>query len=263
MNALTSDERASYKASGFVVVEDLFDPADMQDFKQHAIETCLDPHTPAKNVKWNAQVEAGAVEKSGKDALHAFWRPHTISEKYRALCLGKRLTGPLASVLGPNVIAFNGLVIFKMKEIGLAFPYHQDLWYFKRGSDIKQSCGIWMALDDSDEENGCLWVVPGSHRGPIYEHAEPEGAFQQKEFKEVVEARDMNERPVPMKSGSCLFFSGGLLHRSGPNLSDRDRSCYVMHNTSADTLFGSREGSLEYRATMRTLGDRDPQFRDG
>ena len=125
---------------------------------------------------------------------------------------------------------------------------------------MPQSCGIWLAIDDADEENGCLWVVPETHNGQIYDHVEPAGEYNQNEFREVLEARDMEEVPVPLKSGSALFFDGRLLHRSGPNLSDRDRACYVIHNTTADTRFGYTDGSLEYRATMRTRGVREPQF---
>ncbi len=169
------------------------------------------------------------------------------------------MTGRLASILGPDVITFNGLVIFKAAEIGLPFPYHQDMWYFQRGNDIERSCGIWMALDDADEDNGCLWVVPGSHRLPIQEHVLPDADHLQQEFREVPAAAEMDEVPVPLKAGSCLFFDGQLLHRSSHNHSARDRACYVIHNTSADTVF-RMASDFERRAVMRTRGDREPQL---
>lgn len=144
--------------------------------------------------------------------------------------------------------------------MGLAFPYHQDMWYFSQRSQITQSVAIWLALDEADEENGCLWVVPESHTGKLYDHVEPSGEYNQQEFREVLEAREMEEIPVPLRSGGALFFDGRLLHRSGPNFSKRDRTCYVIHNTSADTRFAYKPGHIEYRAAMRTRGAREPQF---
>ena len=257
---LSADELLHYQRKGYVIVEDLFDRERMMALKQHAIEMCLDAATPAENIKWNAKAMAEPGTYSGAQALHSFWRPQTISEPFRALCADPKLTNRLASILGPDVITFNGLTIFKSREIGLAFPYHQDLWYFQKGNEIAQSCGIWLAIDDADEENGCLWVAPESHSGRLYDHVAPAGEYNQQEFREVLEARDMAEIPVPLRSGSALFFDGRLLHRSGLNMTDRDRTCYVIHNTSADTRFGAKPGSLEYRAIMRTRGTREPQF---
>lgn len=259
-SALSSDELAHFRSQGYVIVEDLYDRETMQSLKQHAIDMCLDPNTPAENVKWNAKATAEPDKYQGAQALHSFWRPHTISEPFRALCTDPKLTNRLASILGPDIVTFNGLTIFKSREIGLAFPYHQDMWYFQQRNEIAQSCAIWLALDDADEANGCLWVVPQSHTGKLYDHVEPAGEYNQQEFREVLEAREMTEISVPLRVGGALFFDGRLLHRSGLNETDRDRTCYVIHNTSADTRFAAQEGSLEYRAIMRTRGNREPQF---
>ena len=259
-NSLTVPQQTHFQTQGYVIIEDLYSRDAMQALKQHAIDMCLDPTTPTENVKWNAKAKAESEKYQGAQALHSFWRPHTISEPFRNLCADPTLTDRLASILGPDVVTFNGLAIFKSSEIGLAFPYHQDMWYFQKNNDIAQSCAIWLALDDADEENGCLWVVPESHSGRLYDHVEPAGEYNQQEFREVLEAREMEEVSVQLQSGSALFFDGRLLHRSGPNKSRRDRACYVIHNTSADTRFSARPGTLEYRAIMKTRGDRNPQF---
>ncbi|MBT3268699.1 phytanoyl-CoA dioxygenase family protein [Candidatus Poribacteria bacterium] len=255
--ALTAEQEAHFTEHGYVIATDVYDRDAAQALKAHAIELCLDPAIPAGHVKMNALVASGQVERTGAAALHSLFRPHVVSDLYAEVCRDPALTGRLANILGPDVITFNGLVIFKSREVGLPFPYHQDLWYFRRGNDMQRSCGIWMALDDADEENGCLWVVPGSHRLPIQEHVLPEADHLQQEFREVPGAAEMDEIPVPLRSGSCLFFDGRLLHRSSHNHSARDRACYVIHNTSADTVF--RMGSeFEMRTVMRTRGDREP-----
>jgi phytanoyl-CoA hydroxylase len=259
-SALTGEELAHFDEHGFVVVPDVYERRETQALKAHAIDLCLDPDIPDGHLKINALVASGKVDRTGAEALHSLFRPHVISETYAEVCRDPALTGRLASILGPDVITFNGLVIFKARGVGLPFPYHQDLWYFQRGNDIERSCGIWMALDDADEGNGCLWVVPGSQKLPLQEHVLPDAAHLQQEFREVPAASDMDEIPVPMKAGGCLFFDGRLLHRSSHNHSDRDRACYVIHNTSADSVFRMRPG-LEMRSVMRTRGEREPILR--
>jgi ectoine hydroxylase-related dioxygenase (phytanoyl-CoA dioxygenase family) len=253
----SADNLAHFEEHGYVVAPDLYDRATAQALKAHATELCLDPDLPAGHLKVNALVASGEVAREGAAALHSLYRPQVVSETYADVCRDPALTDRLAGILGPDVVTFNGLVIFKAAAIGLPFPYHQDMWYFRRGNDIKRSCAIWMALDDADEENGCLWVVPGSHLLPIQEHVLPDSDHLQQEFREVPAAAEMHEIPVPLKAGSCLFFDGGLLHRSSHNHSDRDRACYVIHNTSADTVFGMGS-EFEMRAIMRTRGNREP-----
>ena len=259
--SLTTAERAHFEERGYVVVRDVYSRDATQGLKSHAIDLCLDPDIPAGHLKINALVASGNVDRAGADALQSLFRPHVISETYADVCRDPALTGRLASILGPDVITFNGLVIFKARGVGLPFPYHQDLWYFQRSHDMESSCGIWMALDDADVDNGCLWVVPGSHRLPIQDHVLPDADHLQQEFREVPGAEEMDEIPVEMAAGGCLFFDGRLLHRSGHNHSDRDRACYVIHNTSADSVFRGPATGLEMRAVMRTRGGREADMR--
>ena len=259
--SLTPAELAHFEEHGYVVVPDLYDRETTRALKAHAIDLCLDPDILDGHLKINALVASGQVDRTGADALHSLFRPQVISETYAEVCRDPALTGRLASILGPDVITFNGLVIFKARGIGLPFPYHQDLWYFQQSHDMERSCGVWMALDDADIENGCLWVVPGSHKLPIQEHLLPDADHLQQEFREVPGASEMAEIPVEIMAGGCLFFDGRLLHRSGHNHSDRDRACYVIHNTSADSVFRGTETGLEMRAVMRTRGDREADMR--
>ena len=250
----SASELNHFHEHGYVIVEDLYDRSEMQNLKQHAISLALAPSTPQGLVKVNAFVKAGVIEgREGIERLHSLFRPQIVSRRFVDVCCDSKLTDRLAAILGPDVITFNGLVIFKIKGTGLPFPYHQDMWYFSRNNEIAISCAIWMALDDATIENGCLWIVPGSHKLDIQEHVLPESRHLQQEFREVRAAREMDEIPVPLRSGSCLFFHGKLLHRSGMNEGTCDRCCYVIHNTTADTVFKMGAG-VERQAIMRTRG---------
>ena len=93
---------------------------------------------------------------------------------------------------------------------------------------------LWMALEDTDRENGCLAVVPGSHTDPIHPVETPEEAMQAKIYRiTAVGARQRTEVEVPLKAGSGVFFTGHVLHRSGHNRSQRHRRAYVLHYADA------------------------------
>jgi phytanoyl-CoA hydroxylase len=93
---------------------------------------------------------------------------------------------------------------------------------------------LWLALEDADEENGCLAVIPSSHTEPIHPVEEPQEPMQAKIFRiTAVGARGRPEALVPLKAGSGVFFYGHLLHRSGHNRSTRHRRAYVLHYADA------------------------------
>jgi Phytanoyl-CoA dioxygenase (PhyH)/Polyketide cyclase / dehydrase and lipid transport len=110
--------------------------------------------------------------------------------------------------------------------------WHQDERFIPTRD--RSLVGAWIALDDADVENGCLWVVPGSHRmgqlWPFRDHGRPD------EFDPTDEAYgfdDSSAIPVEVKTGDVVFFNGYLLHRSLKNRSTRTRRALVNHYMSA------------------------------
>ena len=87
----------------------------------------------------------------------------------------------------------------------------------------------WLALDDCDEENGCLQVVPGSHDWPVLCTTE---ADVTQSFTEVTVdlPAGTDTQPVVMQAGDVFFFNGQLVHGSFPNTSkDRFRRALIGH----------------------------------
>jgi hypothetical protein len=86
-----------------------------------------------------------------------------------------------------------------------------------------------MALDDCDEENGCLRMVPDSHAWPLLCTAE---ADTTQSFTDVTVdlPEDVDAQPVIMKAGDVVFFNGQVVHGSFPNTSaDRFRRALIGH----------------------------------
>lgn len=87
----------------------------------------------------------------------------------------------------------------------------------------------WLALDDCDEENGCMRIVPGSHQWPVLctTEADTEASFTN---VTVPLPEGMTAVPVTMKAGDVLFFNGSVVHGSYPNVSkDRFRRSLIGH----------------------------------
>ena len=118
--------------------------------------------------------------------------------------------------------------------------WHQDEVFIPTRD--RSLVGAWAAIDDATVENGCLWVLPGSHKSgylyPLHEHGRPD------EFDASPESYgfdDAAEIPVELEAGSVLFFNGYLLHRSKPNRSTTYRRTFVGHYLNAWSLLPWRQ----------------------
>ncbi|GAA1605285.1 phytanoyl-CoA dioxygenase family protein [Kribbella hippodromi] len=137
-----------------------------------------------------------------------------------------RIDAVMTGLLGRSPYAVQTMVYFKPPgSRGQAL--HQDNFYLK--ADPGTCVAAWMALDKVDEANGCLEVVPGSHRWPILctEKADTTVSFTDVTVP-LPSATDAV--PVEMEPGDVLFFHGALVHGSNPNVTtDRFRRALIGH----------------------------------
>ena len=148
--------------------------------------------------------------------------------------------GPLVDtaeqIIGPNIKAVTSQLTFKMRGNTMDFGWHQDNGYGELAPYNAISC--LTALDDCDEENGCLRIIPGSHRQQqidVGELADPEAKRSQLEIN--LEADESLAIPVPMKAGDGLLFHCWMLHQSRGNYSkNRDRRILLLRYADADAV---------------------------
>ncbi|WP_329003153.1 phytanoyl-CoA dioxygenase family protein [Kribbella sp. NBC_00709] len=137
-----------------------------------------------------------------------------------------RIDQVMTTLLGRSPYAVQTMVYFKPPgSRGQAL--HQDNFYLK--ADPGTCVAAWMALDRVDEANGCLEVVPGSHRWPILctEKADTTVSFTD---VTVPLPSTGSAVPVEMEPGDVLFFHGALVHGSNPNVTtDRFRRALIGH----------------------------------
>ena len=160
---------------------------------------------PDYHIFENALVRDGKVEAQGVHAMHNIQYVSCNCQEFLDRTRDPRLTDPVVDILGPDLLGLNNLYIWKPPKIGLGFPWHQDKWYFNHQYKTGTTVATWTAIDDADKGNGCLYVIPGSHKQGVRDHKELEGS-QQGEFKQAEGARDEDGVPCrnPCRSGHLV-----------------------------------------------------------
>ncbi len=252
---LTADELEQWNENGYFVRYDVF-TAEENDLLSQVADDIATGKRPfrAQNIHRNAMVRDGKTEASGPNAMHAIHHINHYSPEFLERTRDPRLTDPVVDLIGPNILGLNNLYIWKPPKIGLGFPWHQDKWYFNHQYITTKTVGTWTAIDVADIGNGCLYVIPGSHKKGVREHITLEGS-QQNEFKQAVGARDEDGVAVEVPPGTVIFFNNELLHKSTDNHSERFRRCNVAHYISADSERVPQKHVKQIRPVMWVRGD--------
>ena len=210
-----------FQDQGHVTVSGLFSDEDLTRLRQHYMDMRHSGSYPGDF--------SGVDMFNNSDPLKRYPRlihMHRWDQTSLDWLLDARLAAVFRQLLGKEPLAVQTMVYFKPAGArGQAL--HQDQFYLRvqPGTCI----AAWMALDDCDEENGCLQVVPGSHTLPILC---PVDADTSESFTDVTVplSADMHREPVLMKAGDVFFFNGQLIHGSYPNRSEsRFRRALIGH----------------------------------
>ncbi|HCL31958.1 MAG TPA: hypothetical protein DIC52_26475 [Candidatus Latescibacteria bacterium] len=138
-----------------------------------------------------------------------------------------QLLDAIVDLMGEDVKLF-GDQLFMKPPGGIEKTYHQDCPYFS--IEPMAMITAWVAIDDVDEENGCMYVVPGSHKNGAIDHSEPWIVGERRDMRIPDAAIDwQRERPITLRAGGCSLHHGLLQHRSGANHSDRFRRGLATH----------------------------------
>jgi ectoine hydroxylase-related dioxygenase (phytanoyl-CoA dioxygenase family) len=172
------------------------------------------------------------ISESGERAPRKINEPFVKDAACREMLLDGRLTSRLEELLGHRPLLVVDQAFMKPPRFGSAKPYHQDNFYFRCHPD-DEVITAWLALDDVDEQNGCLRYIDGSHLGPIIPHEQVADA----EYNHVPppELIDLSkESPARVRKGGVVFHHSRTLHTSHRNHSDRWRKGWATHWVTAN-----------------------------
>ena len=203
-------------------------------------------------------LEEGALDQDGKllkparlainKIGHAMHDLHPVFNKF----CNQPIFGRVLRDIGYTApLLWQTMYIFKQPHIGGEVRWHQDGSYLI--SDPSTVTGIWIAIEDANRDNGCLWVQPGGHRSPLRE------IFQVDWTKREGKLTDLDSTPWPhdneavaveVPAGSVVIFQDHMPHYSSQNRSDFSRHAFTLH--VAEKHADWSEGNWLQR---RTLGD--------
>ena len=223
---LTSDQRLAYERDGFVLVNDVFKPDEIEILSAAAGQGKQVMNMPDAN---------------GRSSKLALWTDIS-PDVFGLVSTSPRMVGGARAILGEDVYHWHSKVMMKEPRVGGAWEWHQDYGYwYNDGCLYPRMISCMLALDDATRENGCLKVLTGSHHLGRIDHGRRGGqAGADPERVAAIEAR----LPVyycQARAGSVLFFHGNLLHASEANLSDRPRRAFICcYNALSNAPYGGK-----------------------
>ncbi|XP_067915897.1 phytanoyl-CoA dioxygenase, peroxisomal [Heterodontus francisci] len=158
---------------------------------------------------------------------------------------------------GPNVMAMHTMLINKPPDPGTKtsrHPMHQDLHYFPfRPAD--QIVCAWTAMEKVDHNNGCLVVLPGTHKGRMKQHDYPDWKDGVNKMYHGVHDYDPSHPRVHlvMEKGDTVFFHPLLIHGSGTNRTQGFRKAISGHFASADCYYIDVKGTKQENIEQEVL----------
>ncbi len=236
---LSPEEKAHYEREGYLVREAVFTPEEVELLRQGAeavrrraseavaagVHYRVDGNRYVDAVEATVQYE----HRPGSTELRVVQPFHHLDRRLDRLIEDARLVEPMHGILGCDRIAlFTDKLNLKPAREGSGFGWHQDSPYWApEASHLDRLPNVMIALDDADRDNGCLRVIPGSHRrGLLPGRTGPgqlDGLFTDPTCFDV-----RREFAVEVPAGSAIFFAAHLVHGSEPNRSPRPRRAVVI-----------------------------------
>lgn len=227
--SLTAEQVKQWNEEGYVIVPTLFNSHEVQLMQAELARFCRE------GLGRNPATDGDGGAASATRINYQIIPLNTKSELFRALPFLPNVKDSLHALLGPDLIRFLDQIFLKPPHRGVGTGWHVDNAYF-RTTQATKGTGLWIALHDSNQENGTMMVIPRSH---------------EREFRHV---RDLNSDHhvtcaadidpskavhVVVPAGGCIFFNFGIVHATGPNSTDSERAAAAFHFSTPEAAKSS------------------------
>ena len=204
------------------------------DFEQDGFTVCRGLLTASECAALKVEIERLLLNRPAHSGV--FVGLAANSPVFRALAADPRLLDPLERAIGPNIEFLSDKVVFKSAAVDFGSPWHQDYPYWHGAHKVS----VWLALDEATPENGCLKLLPGSHRSSVAhdgDASDGKGFGYRLADGAVDESRAVT---VMCEPGDAVLFHDLTLHASFPNTTGKARWALISTYRSA------AEPDLEY-----------------
>ncbi|XP_022089459.1 uncharacterized protein LOC110978634 [Acanthaster planci] len=224
---VTEEMQKAFGQEGYLIVRSLVSAEEMD-----ALRSAIDR---------DGGIRAHAFDLSdgeGRCSKLSLWN-HPGSDVTGMLARCEKVAGTMEKILGGEVYHYHTKLMMKEARTGGSHVWHQDYGYwYKNGCLFPDMGSVFIAIDKTDKENGCLQVLRGSHKLGRIEHLMV-GGQTGADVARVEEAKKVLELVyVELNPGDALFFHANVLHRSDRNDSDRRRWVFIIsYNRASNNPF--------------------------
>ncbi|MFD0716643.1 phytanoyl-CoA dioxygenase family protein [Paenibacillus sp. GCM10027626] len=212
--ALSQEEVAYYKENGYLLHhKQLFSPEKMQ-----TLTDIFEEQLALKGNKLSDELDT----------------PHFRDERLLDFLLSDEVLDLVEPIIGPNIGLWSSHFICKDPHVGRSTPWHEDSAYWKgRLSSFDKIVTVWLAIDRSWKENGCMRVIPGTHNNGFsdYENVDARMNLFATQIKNVDESRAVY---FELERGECSLHDSRIIHGATANTSPYRRCGYTMRYFSTE-----------------------------
>lgn len=259
---IDEDDRAAFDRDGYVLKQGFFDAGEVSLLRR---AIAVDPAI-ARNV-------TRLHDSRGASTELALWN-HPGDDLFGMVARSARVVDGMETLLRGAVYHYHSKLTMKRPLVGGAWDWHQDYGYwYNNGCLFPDMASVFIAIDPSRRENGCLEVLRGSHRMGRLDHGRV-GGQTGADVERVEQAMKVLDHVYcEMDPGDALFFHSNTLHSSSQNVSERSRNvllcCYNRldndpykehHHPRATPLHKVDDGAIK-RVGLTLAGDAREYYR--
>lgn len=244
---LTPAQRSFYEENGFLVIPNLV-PHDLIDKWRNRFIDLVEGRVSTGGMTKMKDIalkdKKGIAAERLVNKIQDFVWDEVLSEH----CMLPQVLDYVECFTGSNIMAMHTMLINKPPDPGTRtsrHPLHQDLHYFPFRPADRIVCA-WTAMEKVDTENGCLFVLPGSHKGKLEQHEYPEWEDGvNKMYHGVRGFDDVPKAMLSMEKGDTVFFHPILLHGSGDNRTEHFRKAISCHYAGSECNYIDVHGTTQ------------------
>jgi len=236
----TPEQKAFYAEQGYLKFGRIFMAAEMDALRGHVDQMTL------------ALPEGKRPEEMDVPHFQDAWLFRYLADE--------RVLDVIEEFIGPDIVLWSSHFIAKPRGNGRAVPWHTDGAYWNKRLDPMDVITLWLAVDESTVENGCMRVIPGSHRAfrahlDAYQPVDrSQNVFNARIPPEMIdEEKSVN---LELAVGECSFHDAWTIHGSNPNCSEKRRCGYTMRYMPANVALDREGWNKEHRIYLLRGQDR-------
>ena len=225
---ITDKDVETYRETGWLVVEGVLDRAEVAAARQKIAEVVAAAHSVTSH---NDVYDLEPDHSAASPRVRRIKTPHKHLPLFWDLARSPKLVAILQKLLGPGIRLHGSKINMKAPRYGSPVEWHQDWAFYPHTNDDLLAVGVM--LDDTTRENGAMLVLPGTHRGPVYDH-HADGSFCGAMDPTACDLEFGTAVPTEGPAGSISIHHVRLVHGSAQNTSDRPRTLLLYEYAAAD-----------------------------